>query len=533
MEHNVFDSIKIGLASPEMIRSWSHGEVKKPETINYRTLKAERDGLFCEKIFGPTKDWECLCGKYKRVRYKGKVCEKCGVEVTTKKVRRERMGHIELAAPVSHIWYFRAIPSKMGLLLDISPRLLEKVLYFASYIVTDKGETGLEENQVLSEREHWNLIPGGKYVVTRNNSALIAFAIPEDPPFAFHIMASHSDSPSLKIKENPEIEVENAYIKLNVERYGGMILSPWFDRPLSVAGRLIVRQDGKIREKMVAVDRDLLVIPNLAIHMNREVNDGYKYNVQKDMLPLFSDKEGKGRFMETVAEAAEVKTEDILGHDLFLYDRTPGTLWGVNEEFVSAPRLDDLQCAFSSMEGFLQGNREESISVHCVLDNEEVGSSTRQGAASAFLKDTLMRINMGLGRTQEEYYMALADSFMISADNAHALHPNYTDKTDPVNRPVLNEGIVIKYNANQKYCTDGVSAAIFKDICDRAKVPYQTFVNRSDMAGGSTLGNISNTQVPVKTVDIGLAQLAMHSVYETTGAKDTESLVKAATVFFA
>ena len=329
-------------------------------------------------------------------------------------------------------------------------------------------------------------------------------------------MASHSDSPSLKIKENPEIEVENAYIKLNVERYGGMILSPWFDRPLSVAGRLIVRQDGKIREKMVAVDRDLLVIPNLAIHMNREVNDGYKYNVQKDMLPLFSDKEGKGRFMETVAEAAEVKTEDILGHDLFLYDRTPGTLWGVNEEFVSAPRLDDLQCAFSSMEGFLQGNREESISVHCVLDNEEVGSSTRQGAASAFLKDTLMRINMGLGRTQEEYYMALADSFMISADNAHALHPNYTDKTDPVNRPVLNEGIVIKYNANQKYCTDGVSAAIFKDICDRAKVPYQTFVNRSDMAGGSTLGNISNTQVPVKTVDIGLAQLAMHSVYETT-----------------
>jgi aspartyl aminopeptidase len=237
--------------------------------------------------------------------------------------------------------------------------------------------------------------------------------------------------------------------------------------------------------------------------------------------------------METVAEAAEVKKEDILGHDLFLYDRTPGTLWGVNEEFVSAPRLDDLQCAFSSMEGFLQGNREESISVHCVLDNEEVGSSTRQGAASTFLKDTLMRINMGLGRTQEEYYMALADSFMISADNAHALHPNYTDKTDPVNRPVLNGGIVIKYNANQKYCTDGVSAAIFKDICDRAKVPYQTFVNRSDMAGGSTLGNISNNQVPVKTVDIGLAQLAMHSVYETTGAKDTESLVKAATVFFA
>ena len=390
-------------------------------------------------------------------------------------------------------------------------------------------ENGFTE---LKEDEHWEIKNGGKYFVIRNHSAIIAFTVPEVSSDVFHIIASHSDSPSLKIKENPEM-VENGYVKLNVELYGGALLAPWFDRPLSVAGRLIVKEDEQICEKLVTVDKDMLMIPNLAIHMNREANSGYKYNVQKDMLPLFSDKEGKGRFMETVAEAAEVKTEDILGHDLFLYDRTPGTLWGVNEEFVSAPRLDDLQCAFSSMEGFLQGNREESISVHCVLDNEEVGSSTRQGAASAFLKDTLMRINMGLGRTQEEYYMALADSFMISADNAHALHPNYTDKTDPVNRPVLNGGIVIKYNANQKYCTDGVSAAIFKDICDRAKVPYQTFVNRSDMAGGSTLGNISNTQVPVKTVDIGLAQLAMHSVYETTGAKDTESLVKAATVFFA
>ena len=374
---------------------------------------------------------------------------------------------------------------------------------------------------------------GGKYFVMRNHSAIIGFSIPVNDCRRYHIIASHSDSPSFKIKENPEMSVNGAYVKLNVERYGGMILSTWFDRPLSVAGRMIVRKNGKILEKLVNIDRDLVMIPSLAIHMNRDINGGYHYNVQKDMLPLYSGSGEKGNFMRMMAEEAEVRPEDILGHDLFLYDRTPGTLWGVNEEFVSAPRLDDLQCAFSSMEGFLQGNREESISVHCVLDNEEVGSSTRQGAASAFLKDTLMRINMGLGRTQEEYYMALADSFMISADNAHALHPNYTDKTDPVNRPVLNEGIVIKYNANQKYCTDGVSAAIFKDICDRAKVPYQTFVNRSDMAGGSTLGNISNTQVPVKTVDIGLAQLAMHSVYETTGAKDTESLVKAATVFFA
>lgn len=385
----------------------------------------------------------------------------------------------------------------------------------------------------LKEEKHWDLKAGGNYFVTRNHSAVIAFSIPKKPAWKFHIMASHSDSPALKIKENPEMEVEKAYIKLNVERYGGMLLAPWFDRPLSVAGRLIVRKNGEIQEKLVAVDKDLLVIPNLAIHMNREVNDGYKYNVQKDMLPLYSDYDGKGSFMKLMAAEADVAEEDILGHDLFLYDRTPGTVWGANEEFISAPRLDDIQCAFASLEGFLRGERKESIAVHCVLDNEEVGSTTKQGAASTFLKDTLMRINMGLGRTQEKYLMTLADSFMVSADNAHALHPNHTDKTDPVNRPVLNGGIVIKYNANQKYCTDGVSAAIFKDICDRAEVPYQTFVNRSDMAGGSTLGNISNTQVPMKTVDIGLAQLAMHSVYETTGAKDTESLAKAAAVLFA
>ncbi len=385
----------------------------------------------------------------------------------------------------------------------------------------------------LKEEKHWDLKAGGNYFVTRNHSAVIAFSIPKKPAWKFHIMASHSDSPALKIKENPEMEVEKAYIKLNVERYGGMLLAPWFDRLLSVAGRLIVRKNGEIQEKLVAVDKDLLVIPNLAIHMNREVNDGYKYNVQKDMLPLYSDYDGKGSFMKLMAAEADVAEEDILGHDLFLYDRTPGTVWGANEEFISAPRLDDIQCAFASLEGFLRGERKESIAVHCVLDNEEVGSTTKQGAASTFLKDTLMRINMGLGRTQEEYLMTLADSFMVSADNAHALHPNHTDKTDPVNRPVLNGGIVIKYNANQKYCTDGVSAAIFKDICDRAEVPYQTFVNRSDMAGGSTLGNISNTQVPMKTVDIGLAQLAMHSVYETTGAKDTESLAKAAAVLFA
>ena len=416
----------------------------------------------------------------------------------------------------------------------------EKLLDFiekspTAFQAVDEMQKRLTENgfEVLSEKEYWKLVPGGKYLVTRNNSALIAFCIPEKESRVFHIMASHSDSPSFKIKENPEIKVDNSYVKLNVEKYGGMLMAPWFDRPLSVAGRVIIRRNGGLKEKLINIKRDLVMIPNLAIHMNREANNGVSYNPQKDLLPLFAAENTDRTLSELIAEQVGIKKEDIISHDLFLYNRMPGTVWGADREFVSSARLDDLQCAFASMEGLLRAQNHESIAVHCVMDNEEVGSGTKQGAASTFLKDTLLRINMGLGRTYEEYLMTLAGSFMVSADNAHALHPNYTDKTDPVNRPVLNEGIVIKYNANQKYCTDGVSAAIFKDICDRAKVPYQTFVNRSDMAGGSTLGNISNTQVPVKTVDIGLAQLAMHSVYETTGAKDTESLVKAATVFFA
>ena len=420
---------------------------------------------------------------------------------------------------------YRKTAKKLLKFIEKSPTAFQAVTEMTKRL----DKEGFEE---LKEEDHWKLKKGGNYYVTRNHSAIIAFSIPQKPVWKFHIMASHSDSPSLKIKENPEIEVENAYIKLNVERYGGMILSPWFDRPLSVAGRLIVRQDGKIREKMVTVDRDLLVIPNLAIHMNREVNEGYKYNVQKDMLPLMGCGSEKADLMEILAEKLKIKKEDILTHDLFLYNRMPGTIWGADREFVSSPRLDDLQCAFASMEGMLRGRKENCIAVHCVLDNEEVGSGTKQGAASTFLKDTLRRINDGLGRTYEEYLMTLADSFMISADNAHALHPNYTEKADPVNHPVINGGIVIKYNANQKYCTDAVSAAVFKDICKRTEVPCQTFVNRSDIPGGSTLGNISSTQVAVNTVDIGLPQLAMHSPYETAGTEDTWSLIKAATVFF-
>lgn len=393
----------------------------------------------------------------------------------------------------------------------------------------------LKENgfEVLSEREYWKLVPGGKYLVTRNNSALIAFCIPEKESKAFHIMASHSDSPSFKIKENPEIKADGNYVKLNVEKYGGMLMAPWFDRPLSVAGRVLIHRNRSLEEKLINIERDLVMIPNLAIHMNREANNGIAYNPQKDMMPLFAAENMDQTLMELIAEQTGVRKEEILSHDLFLYNRMSGTVWGADNEFVSAPRLDDLQCAFASMEGMLQAENKKTITVHCVLDNEEVGSGTKQGAASTFLKDTLLRINMGLGRTYEEYLMTLAGSFMLSADNAHAVHPNYMDKTDPVNHPVLNKGVVIKYNANQKYCTDAVSAAGFKELCAKAEVPFQTFVNRSDIAGGSTLGNISNTQVPVNTVDIGLPQLAMHSPYETAGVKDTEYLVRVAAEFFA
>ena len=409
--------------------------------------------------------------------------------------------------------------------LDNSPTCFQAVENFRKML----KDAGYSE---LLECEKWEIVPGGKYFVTRNDSSIIAFSVPKKDFTGFQLICSHTDSPSFKIKENAEMDADGKYTKLNVEGYGGMLCAPWFDRPLSVAGRIAVRTENGIETRLVNLDQDLAMIPNLAIHMNREANSGYKYNIQKDMLPIVGEASSKGKLMKLVAENAGVKEEDILSTDLFLYNRVKGTVWGLEKEFLSAGRLDDLQCAFASMKGFLGAVPGESVPVCAVFDNEEVGSSTKQGAASTFLESTLRRLNGALGRTEEDYLSAVAGSFMISADNAHALHPNYTDKADPVNRPVMNGGIVIKYNANQKYCTDGISTAIFKELCREADVPYQTFVNRSDIAGGSTLGNISNTQAAMNTVDIGLPQLAMHSAYETAGVKDTESLIRAAKVFY-
>lgn len=388
----------------------------------------------------------------------------------------------------------------------------------------------------LDEKDKWNLASSNKYYVTRNDSSIIAFVAPDNKQNGFHIIASHSDSPTFRIKENPEITVEGHYVKLNTEKYGGMIMSSWFDRPLSIAGRLLVKDGDKLKSVLVNIDRDLCMIPNLAIHMNRECNDGYKYNPAKDTLPIITTNPEAGKLVDLIAKEAGVDSEDILGSDLYLYNRQKGCTWGIDNEFISIGRLDDLQCAYGSLMGFFltvdNTSALEHIPVYCVFDNEEVGSGTKQGADSTFLYDVLTRINEAAGGSQSDYLRHIASSFMISADNAHALHPNYADKSDSSNKVFLNEGVVLKYSANQKYTTDGAGAAYFKLICAKAGITYQTFFNRSDMIGGSTLGNISTSHVSIPSVDIGLPQLAMHSSYETAGANDTQDLVKLAAAFF-
>lgn len=390
-------------------------------------------------------------------------------------------------------------------------------------------ESGFER---LYENERWELQAGRDYYVMRNGSSLIGFRIPEGAAGNFQIAASHSDSPSFKIKEHPEMKVAGHYIELNVEKYGGMLCAPWFDRPLSIAGRVMVRTDQGLETRTINFDRDLVMLPNLAIHMDRSLNDGYTYNAQKDMIPIWGDEKAEGTFLAMAAEQAGVEEKDLISTDLFLYNRMPGTIWGAHREYISSPHLDDVQCAYASIRALVEGGHRDSISVCSVFDNEEVGSATKQGAASGFLKDTLDRIADCLGKDAEDFRMMLSESFMISADNAHAAHPNHLDKADPTNRPYMNEGIVIKYNANQRYTTDAVSAAVFQEICRRADVPVQSYVNRSDVPGGSTLGNIASHQVSINMVDIGLAQLAMHSPYETAGVKDTSYLIRALREFY-
>lgn len=384
----------------------------------------------------------------------------------------------------------------------------------------------------LRESEQWKLEKGTLYVVERGDSALVAFRVPEGPFHGFLMAAAHSDSPTFKVRETAEAASAGNTLRLSVEPYGGGVWRGWLDRPLSVAGRVMIRQGDRLVSRLVNIDRDLLVIPGVAIHMDRSVNKGAELNPAVDLLPLLGCGKEPGAFRKLIAEAAGVREEHLLSTELFLYPRTKAVQTGLNGEFIVSPRLDDLQCVFGCLEGFLAAKPGGSLPVLAVFNNEEVGSSTRQGADSTFLTDVLERIAHGCGLDSEAWKAAVANSFMVSADNAHAIHPAHPEYADKGEFPVLGGGIVIKYNANQRYTTDAVSGAVFQAICQEAGVPVQRYSNRADLPGGSTLGNISTAHLSVPTVDIGLPQLAMHSVCETAGAADTDHLVKAMTAYF-
>jgi aspartyl aminopeptidase len=386
----------------------------------------------------------------------------------------------------------------------------------------------------LPEGKAWNVKKGDSCYTIRNCSSIIAFKVGSQlNSYHFQMTAAHGDSPTYKIKAVPELAGPGEYLKLDVEAYGGMIDNTWLDRPLGVAGRVLVKKGKHVEAKLLNIDKDILIIPNLAIHMNRLINKGVELNRQIDLCPLFSAGAlKKGDFDKMIAKELGIKPENIIGKDLFLVNHQKPSIWGWKDEFVSSPKLDDLQCAFSSLKGFLASENPAAVNVYCCFDNEEVGSNTKQGALSTFLYDTLHRLNDALGMSEDQYHQAVAGSFLVSCDNAHAVHPNHGEKTDAVNCTFMNKGIVIKEAANQKYTTDAFSRAVFTDICNGVSVPVQTFANRSDEAGGSTLGNLSNTHVSVNAVDIGLPQLAMHSSYETAGIKDTGYAVKALTAYF-
>ena len=401
--------------------------------------------------------------------------------------------------------------------LDASRSVYHAVDYLKNLLLGD-GYTQLEEG------ERWTLAPGGKYFLTRGGTAVIAFRVPQEKAHGFMLSASHSDRPTFKVKENAE--QVSAYTRLATEKYGGMMIAPWLDRPLSIAGRVLVQTENGVQSRLVDIDKDLLLIPNVAIHMNRSANDGYKWNPAVDTLPLFGGKDAKGKFQKLLKKAGG---GEVLGHDLYLYVRQKATVWGADQEFISSAALDDLECAWCCTQGFLKAKKSRSIPVLCVFDSEEVGSGSVQGAASKLLETTISRICAALELDEN---ILLANSFMLSADNAHAVHPNHPELADAANAPVMNGGVVLKFNASLRYTTDGLSAAIFRSVCQKADVPVQTYCNRADMPGGSTLGYISLSHVSIPSADIGLAQLAMHSCYETAGVKDAIYLEDAMAAYY-
>lgn len=417
--------------------------------------------------------------------------------------------------------------------LDKSP-----VNFYAAHTVAQRLDAA--GYTCLDPRLKWDIKPGGKYYMMKNDSAVFAVEVADaDPSAGFRIISAHSDSPTFRIKPNPEMASDGGVVKLNVEVYGGPIYYTWFDRPLSIAGRVVLRSDDQLnpRRELVKFDRPLLTIPHLAIHFNRAVNEGNPLSAQTDMLPVIGivkeRAEADGLLMRLLAEKLQCRVEDILDFDLSLYDTTPACLVGLNEELISSGRLDDLSMVHAALEALLSAQGKcTQTRVMAIFDNEETGSGTKQGAASPVLATMLQRITRSLGGNDEDFARAIANSFMISADNAHAFHPNYPGKYDPTNHPVVGGGPVVKINARCKYMTDADSAGVFKAICEKAGVPCQTFVNHSDVPGGSTLGNILTAQMDLRGVDMGNALWAMHSVRETGSTLDQAYTVKAFRSFF-
>lgn len=428
--------------------------------------------------------------------------------------------------------------------------MIERLLSFldaspVSFLAVRNIANELEKNgfrRVNAQEPLGKVEAGDRFFVTKNDSSVYAFHIGKKPlaDAGFHMICAHCDSPTFRVKPNAEMDCEGGIVKLNTEVYGGPIMSTWFDRPLTLAGRVIVKGDDVMRPKtlLLHVKRPLLQISNLAIHFNRQVNDGVKLSRQKDVLPILgiiNDEMEKGNLlMNVITDELKVKKEDILDFDLYLADATPACTFGAHGEFISSGRLDDLSMCWAGVEAMLAASSEvpDTTRVLALFDNEETGSQTKQGAGSPFLSYMLKRVALAQGGTEEAYYQAVERAFMISADNAHAWHPNYGEKYDPTNHPMLGGGPVIKFNAAQKYASDAASAAIFASICEKAGVPCQRFVNHSDVAGGSTLGNILASSVPLQGVDMGNAILAMHSCRETGSVIDHEYAVKAFTQLY-
>lgn len=400
----------------------------------------------------------------------------------------------------------------------------------------------LEKNgfEKLNPKENWKLEVGKKYYITKNSSALVAFKINSDEveKEGFRIIGSHTDSPGFRIKPNAEMESCGAYLKLNTEGYGGMILSTWLDRPLAMAGRVFLRGENPFKpvEKIVNINKPVCIIPNLAIHMNRSINDGYKYNKQTDMLPLvglINEQLEKDNYMvKLLASELDVEIEEIIDFDIFLYEYEKGCFTGANEEFISTGRLDNLSMYYSSVEALLDSDSKSGISIAVGFDNEEVGSSTKQGADSNMLLNILERICISLGKDRQQFFEAIENSFIISSDLAHAVHPNVNGMADPTNRPVMGKGPVIKVHAGQAYTSDGYSISVYKEICRECGVEYQEFVNKSDQRGGSTIGPISSTHIDIPSVDIGAPILSMHSIRELGCSEDFYNTYKTFVKFY-